>query len=120
MQVLSLFLCSKVNMTTHANIKGANITRLRFNQMHSNQCQCVLMQPPIEDNEGAKYIAAVEKLVVSTDIPIFKKNTLAFYVSPVLDQLQTFDDGDFYEEPTHTNRYCYVGPVYSFSDFLWV
>ena len=67
-------------MTTHANINGANITRLRFQQMHTNTCHCVLMQPPVADSESQRYIAAVENLIVSSDIPIFKKNTTAFTV----------------------------------------
>ena len=106
-------------MTTHANINGANITRLRFQQMHTNICQCVLMQPPVEDAESSRYIAAVENLIVSTDIPIFKKDTVAFTVVNVLEaDGTTYDVDDDFKMPEEHNRVCRIGPVYSFSDFI--
>ena len=71
-------------MTTLANINGANITRLRFQQMHTNVCKCVLMQPPVDDATTQQYIACVENLVVSTDIPIFPKDTVVFRVVDVV------------------------------------
>ena len=114
-------------MTTLANINGANITRLSFQQMHSNACQCVLMQPPVDDSETNRYITTVENLVVSTDIPIFKKGTEVFTImevtfpddekSPSDNPWERFDGYDN-DEDLSANRKCVVGPVYSFSDFV--
>ena len=108
-------------MTTQANVNGANITRLSFQQMHTNTCQCVLAQPPVTDAESNKYIVAVERLVVSTDIPIYEKGTVAFYVLDLIQangvpymELENFPAG----AAPADSRQCVVGPVYSFSDFI--
>ena len=109
-------------MTTHANINGANITRLRFQQMHTNTCHCVLMQPPVADAESSRYIAAVENLIVSTDIPIFKRDTVAFTVVDVMNEDEKIPEAyaadDDFKMPETDNLECRVGPVYSFSDFI--
>ena len=75
------------------------------------------------DSESSKYIASVEKLIVSTDIPIFKKGTVAFTIVNVLNEdagYVTNDVGDDFEMPEENlaHRQCTVGPVYSFTDFI--
>ena len=108
-------------MTTVANINGTNITRLRILQMGSNQSSCVLAQSPIDDNETGKYVVSVENLVISTDIPIFPKNTLAFIVFPSAANLPigVGDEVDPEFEDLDSCYKCYVGPVYSFLDFIY-
>lgn len=106
-------------MSTIANINGANLTRLRVLQMGSNISSCVLSQALIEDSQTSKYIVSVENLVVSTDIPIFKKGTMAFAIYPVdLANMPAIGDPVGEIEALNEVYKCFVGPVYSFLDFV--
>ncbi|MAD43387.1 MAG: hypothetical protein CMH98_00140 [Oceanospirillaceae bacterium] len=86
--------------------------------MASNQSSCVLSQAPIADNEVGKYIVSVENLVVNTDIPIFTKNTLAFVVLATAADLPVNLQDNVDVEGVNSAYKCYVGPVYSFLDFI--
>lgn len=105
-------------MGTIANINGANVTRLMVLQMGSNNTSCVLANALIADGDTNKYVCSVENLVVSTDIPIFKKGTTAFVICDANLDVPYIVAPAIDPENKLSYYRCVVGPVYSFLDFV--
>jgi hypothetical protein len=107
--------------TSIANINGANPKRLHIEQFGSARAQCVLTQPLIADADVANYNVTIEDLYVSSDIPIFPRDTKVFTIirtSPST-QPDASDEGTSIAElePIQSHRICTIGPVYNFLDF---
>ena len=120
--------CIRKMTTSIANINGANIKRLHIEQFGSNESQSVLTQPLIPDAESSMYNVTIEDLYISSDIPIFPRDTKVFKIirtqMEVEDQFGNIQiigtddmDGIADLEPIQPHRVCTVGPVYNFLDF---
>ena len=114
--------------TSIANINGANLKRLHIEQFGSNYAQCVLVQPLIPDAESAQYTVTIEDLYMSSDIPIFPRDTKVFTIIRTVQEVEdefgnvivagTAENDIITDlEAIQPHRVCTVGPVYNYLDF---
>ena len=63
-----------------SNYNGTNVTRLHVSQLGSNQANCSLSSPLIEDADTKKYTVSLERFYLHAHIPIFGANTKVFEI----------------------------------------